>query len=228
MASNNRIGIFGGAFDPIHMGHLMLAERAYEKFSLGKVLFLPTPAPYHRTDKDLQDLEHRINMVRLAIEGNDHFEFSDIELKLDPPTYTVNTLKAFKAAYPDCEPYLIVGGDTLFSIEKWYEFRQVFDMAVILSSRRKGETGGESGSLSNSSACIGAGEDDSLQDEFTERVNYLRDTYGARIYDIDMPVIDISSSEIVRRASAGMSIRYQVPEKVLDYICDNGLYLNGH
>ena len=98
-----KTGIFGGTFDPIHSGHLILAESACDRFGLDKVLFMPAPDPYHRTDKHVTELTHRINMVKLAISGNPRFEFSDFELNLDGPTYTVNTLTEYNKAYPNEE-----------------------------------------------------------------------------------------------------------------------------
>ena len=228
-SSYRKVGIFGGTFDPIHTGHLMLAESACCGFGLDKVLFMPTPSPYHRTDKKVLELEHRISMVKLAIEGNDHFEFSDFEIALPGPTYTYNTLKKFTEEYPDTEVYLIIGGDSLFSIEQWYNFRDIFDMSVILSSKRENETKGASGSLGTSydgteEACAQAG-DDPLHDEFIARMEELRERYGARIYDIEMPNIEISSSGISARVRSGKSIRYYVPEGVYKYITENGLYI---
>ncbi|MBE6017797.1 MAG: nicotinate-nucleotide adenylyltransferase [Lachnospiraceae bacterium] len=227
-ATYKKIGIFGGTFDPIHTGHLMLAEAACCSFGLDKVLFMPTPSPYHRTDKKVQDLEHRINMVKLAIEGNDHFEFSDFEIALPGPTYTYNTLKAFKKEYPDCEIYLIIGGDSLFSIEQWYKFKGIMKMAILLSSKREDETKGASGSLGTSADgsenADYSDSEDPLHDEFLSRVEELKSRYGARIYDIGMPNIEISSSGISRRIREGKTVRYYVPDKVLEYIEENGLY----
>lgn len=225
-----KIGIFGGTFDPIHMGHLLLAESACCSFGLDKVLFMPTPSPYHRTDKKVLDLSHRISMVKLAIEGNDHFEFSDFEISLPGPTYTYNTLTRFREEYPDTEIYLIIGGDSLFSIEKWYNFRDIFDMAVILSSKRENESKGASGSLGSgtftSGGMVEADSSDPLHDEFTAKMEELRSRYGARAFDIEMPNIEISSSGIASRVREGRSFRYFVPENVYSYIVDNGLYRN--
>ena len=223
-----KVGIFGGTFDPIHTGHLMLAEAACCSFGLDKILFMPTPSPYHRNDKKVLELEHRINMVKLAIEGNDHFEFSDFELALPGPTYTYNTLKAFAGEYPDTEIYLIIGGDSLFSIEQWYNFRGILDLAVILSSKRENETKGASGSLGTSydgtQEHSSSDSDDPLHDEFIARIEELRSRYGARVFDVEMPNIEISSSGISRRIREGRTVRYYVPDRVLEYIEENGLY----
>ncbi len=220
---DKKIGIFGGAFDPIHMGHLILAQEALDKLSLDRILFMPTPSPYHRTDKSLQPLEDRINMVRLAIEDNERFELSDLEISLPGPTYTVNTLKAFRSANPDCEIYLIIGGDTLFSIENWYQAPEIFKIANIASARRCGQDKGESGSCGAFSDAALHGQM-SEQQMFLAAAEHLRKKFDAKIYDIDMPDIEISSSDISRRIHAGESIRYYVPEAVRGYIYEHRLY----
>ncbi|MGI6072030.1 MAG: nicotinate-nucleotide adenylyltransferase [Lachnospiraceae bacterium] len=234
MAYDNygKIGILGGTFDPIHYGHLLLAEAAYDNFGLDKVLLMPTPNPYHRTDKRVSDISSRIDMVKIAIADNPHLEFSDFELKLEGPTYTVNTLTAFKEKYPETELFFIVGGDSLFSMEHWKNVEKLLETATILSSVREEQRKGASGSLKGSTAKSdynGDGTDDRMQtddllDEFELQAEYLHRKYGARIHNLNLPSINISSSDIVRRIKAGQSVRYFMPDEVIGYIKDNGLY----
>jgi len=227
-----KTGIFGGTFDPVHMGHLILAESAYDNLGLDKVLMMPTPAPYHRSDKTVTSLEHRVNMLMAAIKGSDHLVFSDFELSLPGNTFTVRTLEEYSKAHPGEELYLIVGGDSLFSMENWYEPEKLFSLAVIASSKREGENRGASGSCLPSSDAVdldGNGIDDrseaaSLHDEFLAQAEYLRRKYNARIVDVETPNIEISSSDIVKRIREGRSIRYLVPDRVADYIAAKGLY----
>ena len=251
--SVSRIGIFGGTFDPMHLGHLRLAEHACERMGLEKMLIMPTPAPYHRTDKKVSGLEHRINMVKLTIADSKWLEFSDFEINLPGPTYTANTLKEFQNAWPDTEIYLVVGGDSLFSMQYWYQPEEIFSRAVILSSIRTGECGGASGICKaepgnwQEAAAVGLAESITGADQKSEltasgaegqlrskehllktkwqaQADRLRNLYGARICDIEMPLTDISSSDIVRRVREGLSIEGLVKDSVAEYIFRNGLY----
>ena len=197
-----KIGILGGTFSPIHYGHLLLAETAYDRFGLDKVLIMPAGDPYFKNlDKVMAD-HHRENMTRLAIEGNPHFEFSDIELKREGNTYTVDTLCQLTEMYPDDEFFFIVGSDTLFSIEKWYRPAEIFEMAKLLTSRRNIE-----------------------KEDLDQQIDYLKNKYGAKIYNLYMPNIDISSTDIRDKVKHGMSIRYYTPDAVIQYIEENKLYL---
>ncbi len=227
-----KIGILGGTFDPIHFGHLLLAETAYDRLGLDKVLIMPAPDPYHRTDKDVSDSGHRAAMVQLAVSDNPHLEYSDFEMNLSGPTYTVDTLAAYKQAHPDHELYLIVGGDSLFSMENWKDPVRLFKLAVIVSSKRQNESEGASGSCKPTQMIDldDNGTDDrleaaSLHDEFLAQVEYLRTVYGADIIDIDIPNIDISSSDIISRIRDGRSVKYLLPDSVIEYINRNGLYI---
>lgn len=228
-----KIGIIGGSYDPIHLGHLFLAETAYAECGLDRVLFMPTPAPYHKAGKEIEDLEHRINMTKLAIKDNPHFEFSDFELGLPGDTYTYKTLENFKKEYPETEVYFIVGGDSLFSMENWVKPEKIFELATIISSKREDEGKGASGICRPSDELFdrdGDGIDDraqaeTLQDEFSVQADYLRKKFGARIIDVKVPNIEISSSAIKNRIKAGKSVKYYLPDAVIEYIKENRLYI---
>ena len=196
-----KIGIMGGTFDPIHYGHLLLAETAYDRFSMDKILIIPAGDPYFKVDRGVSADEDREAMTKLAIADNPHFEFSDMELKREGDTYTVDTLRALKDQYPYDELYLIVGSDTLFQMEKWYRPQEVFQLATILSSSRNIATS-----------------------ELNEQMDYLRKKYGAKIVNLYMPNIDISSTDIRDKVRHGMSVKYFTPDSVIEYINEHGLY----
>ena len=196
-----KIGILGGTFSPIHYGHLILAETAYDRFGLDKVLIMPAGDPYFKDLNKMAADAHRENMTRLAIADNPHFEFSDIELKREGNTYTFDTLTALQELYPEDEFFFIVGSDTLFSIEKWYRPDDIFRMTKFLTSCRNIEN-----------------------QELTAQIDYLKNKYGARIYNLYMPNIDISSTDIRDKVKHGMSIRYYTPDQVIAYIEENHLY----
>ena len=197
-----KVGILGGTFSPIHYGHLILAETAYDRFGLDKVLIMPAGDPYFKDLNKMAADEHRENMTRLAIEDNPHFEFSDIELKREGKTYTVDTLAELTSQHPDDEFFFIVGSDTLYSIEKWYRPAEIFQMAKLLTSCRNIE-----------------------KEELNKQIDYLKNKFGAKIYNLYMPNIDISSTDIRDKVKHGMSIRYFTPDSVINYIQENKLYL---
>ena len=196
-----KIGILGGTFDPIHHGHLILAETAYDRFGLDKVLIMPAGDPYFKAERGVSADEDRAEMVKRAIAGNDHFEFSDLELIREGDTYTVDTLEILRQQSPGDELFLIVGSDTLFMMERWYKPQEIFQMATILSSRRN----------------IPSSELDAQMD-------HLRRTYSARVRNLYMPNIDISSTDIRDKMRHGMSVKYFLPDAVIDYINERGLY----
>lgn len=197
-----KIGILGGTFDPIHVGHLILAETARDRFNLDKVLIMPAGNPYFKDLDKVSKDDYRADMVKLAIENNPDFDFSDIELVREGDTYTVDTLTELKNLYPDDEFFFIVGSDTLYQIENWKEPAKVFELATILVASRSA-----------------VGEDAQY------KIHELQDSFpGAKIERLNMLNIDISSTNIRAKVKAGASIKYLVPCKVLDYIEKNNLY----
>lgn len=197
-----KVGILGGTFSPIHYGHLLLAETAYDRFGLDKVLIMPAGDPYFKDLNKIAADEHRENMTRLAIEDNPHFEFSDLELKREGKTYTVDTLSELTSQHPDNEYYFIVGSDTLYSIEKWYRPVEIFQMVKLLTSCRNIE-----------------------KEELNKQIDHLKNKFDAKIYNLYMPNIDISSTDIRDKVKHGMSVRYFTPDPVIRYIQENKLYL---
>lgn len=198
-----KIGIMGGTFDPIHIGHLLLAEFAYEDFGLDQIWFLPNGNPYYKNISDAQDaLKHRVEMVRISIDGAPHFHLSLKEASVEQTYYTYQTMRAFREEYPRYEFYFILGADSLFSIEKWKYFKEIFPTCTILAAMR----------------------DDKDVDDMQRQIQYLSETYGADIELLRAPLLEISSTTIRERAAQKKSIRYMVPDAVAEYIRTNNLY----
>ncbi|WP_306480137.1 nicotinate-nucleotide adenylyltransferase [Mediterraneibacter sp.] len=198
-----KIGIMGGTFDPIHIGHLLLAEFAYEDFGLDEIWFLPNGNPPHKkTDETEKALAHRIKMVELAICDVPHFRMDLSEAETDKHSYTYSTMREFNLKYPDCEFYFILGADSLFAIEEWRYFREIFPTCTILAAMR----------------------DDKDVRTMQEQISYLKEQYGAKIELLRAPLLEISSTTIRKRAAMGQSIRYIVPDAVSDYIKKHDLY----
>ena len=196
-----RIGLMGGTFNPVHMGHLLLAERAYEQMELDKVWMMPNAVPPHKAGQQILSKEHRIAMLKLAIEGNPHFQLSLFE-KEDRAHYSYETMESLQKAYPDCEFYYLMGADSLFDIEKWVEYRRFLASCHILA----------------------AGRIDGENQELSDWTETLKEKYLAKITLLNSPVIEISSSEIRSRKKKGKSIRYLVPDSVFSYIETHSLY----
>ena len=194
MAEAERIGLFGGSFDPVHTGHLILAQMAADFAGLDRVLFMPTAAPPHKTVRILSPFEERIAMVRLAIEGNDRFELSLLEGS-EGPCYTWESVLHYsRAGYGREDLHLIVGSDSLRDMGKWRKPDVIFDNSTVISMTRPG-----SGELPAPPA-------------------------GAVIMILEAGANTISSSGIRSRVRDGRTIRYLVPEQVERYIGDKGLY----
>lgn len=206
MGKRKKVGIMGGTFNPIHFGHLLLAETAYQQFDLDEVLIMPTKNTYYKKMNNLVQAEDRVNMVKLAIEDNPHFVLSREELNRDGTTYTVDTLTRLTAQEPDSRFYFIMGADSLYHLESWREPRKILSMAVILVAGREGSG-------------IGA--------SLRSQKEYLENKFDADIRMLQSPVMEISSNDLRRRVREGRSIRYLLPKPVAEYIYENKLYLPG-
>ena len=199
----NKIGIMGGTFDPIHIAHLILAEQACVQFGLEKILFMPSSQPPHKDNRMVSAAYHREAMVLAAIRGNNKFVYSDLEIRRDGITYTSDTLKELHEEYPDTEFYFIMGADSLFAVDTWYKPEEIFKMAIILAGNRM----------------------DVPEEKLDHQIAYLRERFGGQIHLIDMPDIAVSSSDIRKRCKEGLPIQYYVPDAVYQYIEANELYV---
>ena len=195
----------GGTFDPIHIGHLLLGEFAYEDFGLDEIWYLPNGNPPHKETTEEKDaLKHRVEMVRLAILGVPYFKLNLYEAIADKHSYTYQTMREFNKAYPDYDFYFILGADSLFSIEQWKYFKEIFPTCTILAAMR----------------------DDKDVRDMHRQIQYLSDKYDAKIQLLQAPLLEISSTTIRERAAKGLSIHYMVPDLVAEYVKDHQLYKN--
>lgn len=199
------IGLYGGSFDPIHIGHLIVAQSVAERLGLKQVIFLPSAHPPHKTASDLVDGSHRAAMVRCAIEGEPLFAFSDFDLTQGGPTYTVDTIAHFREELGSViELHWIIGADSLAELTTWHRVGALLDSCRIVTASRP-ECG-----TANFEALR-----PTLSDRQIERLS--RDI-------LDTPGIDISATDVRRRIRNGDSIRYLVPDAVRTYIEKYGLY----
>lgn len=199
----NRIGILGGTFNPIHNGHLIIAEDVRERFCLERVLFIPSGQPPHKPDCDVAEAEHRYRMTQLAVASNPFFETSRIETDRNGYTYTVNTLTELHEKYGEGTGlFFIIGADVVPELVTWRDFRQVFRLCEFITVGRPGFGGSD----------LDAG------------IERLEKDYGAVIHKVDTRLIEISSTGIRERCGSGKSIRYLTPDDVAEYIRAEGLY----
>jgi len=187
--------IFGGAFDPIHIAHLIVAEDVRMKMEFEKIHFIPCNVPPTK-DRVEASSKDRMEMVKLAVENNSGFEASDIEVRRDGPSYTVDTLKEISETFGKNKPiYLLMGMDQANCIESWQDPEEIAKMSTIIVMKRPGV------------------KEKKMPEEFAKRAQ-----------SIDVRQVDISSREIRKRLGLRMSIRYMVTEPVLKYIYEHGLY----
>jgi nicotinate-nucleotide adenylyltransferase len=199
-----KIGIMGGTFDPIHIGHLLLGEFAYEQFELDEIWFLPNGEPPHKDAQSMStQMQHRMEMVRLAIGGAPHFRLS-LQEATEGVHYTYKTILEFREQFPDDTFYFILGADSLFAIEQWKYFQEIFPNCTILAAMR----------------------DDKDVAEMEQQIAYLKTRYHAKIELLRAPLLEISSTTIRERAATGRTVHYMVPDSVADYIKQHHLYKN--
>lgn len=203
MNNSKKIGIFGGTFDPPHIGHLIIAEKAREQLGLSKIYIMPTGNPGYKERNDISPKSKRSHMVKLAINNNPYFSFSDAELKRKGIIYTSDTLQIIHNENPDCEIYFVIGGDSLKNILSWHEPGKIFNLCTLAVTCR----------------------DDVSHDKLQNLIQELRMNHDAKIEMLDIPLLDISSSDIRNMVKNGHSIKYYVTDDTLNYIKESGLYL---
>ena len=200
-----RIGILGGTFDPIHIGHLIIAEQARDQYQLDRVLLIPSGHSYFKDNrsKKVQPAQVRLEMTKIAAGSYKPFEVSDIEVNRPGNTYSFETLEELKTQNPESELFFIVGADTICSMRTWREPQRIFDVCTVLAAMR---------------------EDQVDPEEFKKETEALERDFGARIYPVSIPNIGISSTQIRERAAFGKSVHYLVPDALESYIIETGIY----
>lgn len=198
-----KVGIMGGTFDPIHVGHLILGETAYEQFGLDRVLFMPAGNPPHKKNRVGRATDdERLEMVHRAIESNPHFELSLAEMHPDGYSYTYRTLEFLKKEYPVCEYYFIIGADSLFDFDQWREPGRICAAAKIVVATRNHTS-------------------DVLLDQEMER---LCKKYQGSFLKLESLNIDISSNMLRSFIRENRTIKYYVPDSVITYISEKNMY----
>jgi nicotinate-nucleotide adenylyltransferase len=197
-----RIGLLGGTFDPIHLGHLLIAEESRIDLQLGQVLFVPAGRPWLKEGQPLTQARHRVRMVELAIASNPHFQVRRNEVDRPGLSYTVDTLDELRAELSaDTELYFILGLDAFENFHLWKEPNRILELCRLVVVSRPGYA-------------------DKDRDDLLARYQ----EHGDRIRLLPVHSVDFSATEIRRRASEGISFRYQVPGVVREYILEQGLY----
>ncbi len=213
--SSPPIGVFGGTFDPIHYGHLRLAEELYQTLGLSEVRIIPAGQPPHR-GVPRTPAAHRLEMARLAIAGNPHFKLDDREVRQARASYTVDTLTDLRAELGAKQPiWLLMGGDAFLGLTTWKEWRNLFELANIAVAHRPGYQLEQDDALN-----------DELRLEFQNRqTSQISTTAAGSILLSPMTPLDISATAIRSALQSRHSARYLLPDPVLDYIQKNSLYL---
>jgi len=195
-----RVGIFGGTFNPPHLAHLICGQEAYLGLGLDRVMLVPARVPPHKAVEEEPGAEHRLELCRLAVRGDERFEVSDLEMDRSGPSYTVDTLQELHSRAPDNELFLIVGGDIAAGLPEWHEPEHVLSLATLAVAKRRGTP----------------------QAKIEQALSGLRGGDRSRFFA--MPTIGLSSTMIRRRVSSGTPIDYFVPEAVSHYIHHHQLY----
>ena len=198
-----KIGVFGGTFNPIHNGHIRLAQLYYNELGLDKIIVIPTNIPPHKSAENIVSSVDRLNMLWLAFDKLPFVEISDIELNTSGKSYTVNTISSLKEIYPDDEIYLIVGGDMFLCFESWKDYGKILSMCTLCSAPRE------------------LGEYKALK----EYQNKLDPEHKNTII-LNSEVLVLSSSEIREKIKNGADLDNLLPKKVVEYIGQKGLYKN--
>ena len=199
-----RLGLFGGSFDPVHYGHLLLAECCREQCRLGQVWFFPAGVPPHKQGRELTAASSRIEMLQLAVAGDEGFVVNRYEVDRGGVSYTVDTLRHIRAEDPDAELFLLLGADMLDDLPTWREAARVCELATPITVARPGVGQPDFNCLAGVAP--------------PERIDLIRR------HQVEMPEVGFSSTEIRRRVADGLSIRYRTPRAVEKYIQTHQLY----
>lgn len=200
-----KLGVFGGTFDPVHVGHLMVAEDARVELGLDTVLFITAGEPWLKAGWPLSAAHHRVEMVRRAVLDNPGFRESSMEVDRPGPSYSVDTLEALREGLAgDVDLFLLVGLDALRELTQWHRPERIFELSTVVGIARPGA--------------------EKIDRDALDPIDLQA---GQDVVILDKLLVNVSSSDIRSRVSAGQSIRYLVPETVEEYISEHGLYGRG-
>lgn len=197
-----RIGILGGTFNPIHLGHLLIAENAYSQFNLDYVNIMPAYISPFKLDNKVLDKEHRKKIIELSIKDNKHFILDPREIDSESVSYTYITLSDMKAETPENDLYFILGADSLKTIKNWRNPQIIFDNATILAAVR----------------------DNDDMDDLRSYAHEIEELFNGHVGFIKTPTFDVSSTDIRIRIGAGESVKYMLKDEAIEYINNNNLY----
>lgn len=195
-----RVGILGGTFDPPHIGHLILGEYAADALDLARLLYIPAADPPHKQDEHKTPVEHRLAMLKLALADNPRFEISRVDIDRAGPHYSLDTVRIVQTQFPEAEIYFIMGGDSLRDLPLWHRPADLIRLCRLAVMARAGA------------------------DARPEMHEAVLPGLAERVVMIESPLIEISSTGIVQRLGAGRSVRYLLPDAVLNYIQQHDLY----
>ncbi|GAB4297482.1 MAG: nicotinate-nucleotide adenylyltransferase [Desulfuromonadia bacterium] len=210
-----RLGILGGTFNPIHYGHLRIAEEARDSLSLDRVIFIPALTPPHKRVEYDVPFEDRYTMTQRGIAGNPSFVATSMERDLSPPSYSYNTLSRLRGEYPDASLFFIIGSDTFRELDLWHRYRELFLLTNFIVISRPGYP------LDDLVGGIPRGMEGEF-DPIDRRM--LRHTAGSLVHGVEGCGLDISSSRLRSMVRRGESLRYLTPDGVIDYIAEKGIY----
>jgi len=205
MKDVKNIGLMGGTFDPIHMGHLVTAEEARQQFALDRVVFVPAGYPPHKEKGAVTDPEHRYLMTTLAVMSNPFFTVSRVEIERKEASYTINTVRYFAERLPGRRLFFITGADAILEILTWKDYRELLELCTFIAVTRPGYPL------------------DQVCDTVAPKIPGLLE----KVHFLEIPALAISSTYIRERVSRGLTIKYLTPEPVEQYIHKHGLYLPG-
>lgn len=199
--TKKKFGIMGGTFDPIHFGHLVIANEVLDKYNMEKIIFIPVGNPPHKKGPRASSLD-RFLMTNIATLSNDKFIVSDIEIKSSEKSYTINTVRELLKVYENAEFYFITGTDAIIDLPNWHETEELLKLCKFIAVGRQGYS----------------------TFEIEEKINEIRSQYDGQIELLQVPMLQISSTDIRKRIRFGRSAKYLLPETVEQYIIKNNLY----
>ncbi|MHB1169170.1 MAG: nicotinate-nucleotide adenylyltransferase [Longimicrobiales bacterium] len=219
-----RLGIFGGTFDPPHLGHLIVAQDAALALALDRVLFVPAGTPPHKRDRQLSPAAARLAMVEAATAGNDRFDVEPWELEQTGPSYTLTTLRHLRQQHPEAELWLLIGADQWAEFATWRGPEEILSLACVGVIGRAGTQSSTTESTEDTEKF--GGSFPSLVDSLCAQCPpwLKKEAADGRVKAVSATRIDISSSEVRRRVGVGESVRYLVPDSVIEIIFREQLY----